>query len=316
MIAYKQIVEQIESRNKILIIGHNNPDPDAIGAAGALLFFIETYFPEKSALIANVDAFPTNLHFLGIEKYSSALANIDLEKFDLIIVVDCGEISRTGIAEKLNDIKGKITTINIDHHERNIGFANINVVEQISSTCEIIFKILKYNNYSLNKKISTCLLTGITYDTAYFMNSATSKEAMAASSELMKTAADIRSIIRHTWKNKSADTLKLWGKVLEQLHFNKKYQVAVAVIPKEANIDPEIFNDLKNHYLQYLNEVKFIILIKESDDGFINCSLRTNRDNINVAKLAEKFGGGGHVKSAGFSINGSLEKTETGWKIK
>ena len=316
MIAYKQVVEQIESHNNILIVGHNNPDPDAIGAAGALLFFIETYFPEKTALIANVDPFPNNLYFLGIEKYSSALANIDLKNFDLIIMVDCGEISRTGIAEKLNDIKGKITTINIDHHERNIGFANINIVEQISSTCEIIYKILKHNNYALNKQISTCLLTGITYDTAYFMNSATSKEAMAASSELMKTAADIRSIIRHTWKNKSADTLKLWGKVLEQLHFNKKYQVAVAVIPKEANIDPEIFNDLKNHYLQYLNEVKFIILIRESNDGLISCSLRTNRDNINVAKLAEKFGGGGHVKSAGFSIKGSLEKTETGWRIK
>lgn len=316
MIAYKQIVEQIENHNKILIIGHNNPDPDAIGASGALLFFIETYFPEKTVLIANVDALPSNLYFLGIEKYSSALTNIDLNNFDLIIMVDCGEINRTGISEKLNSIKGKITTINIDHHERNIGFADLNVVEQISSTCEIIYKIFKYNNITLNKKISTCLLTGITYDTAYFMNSATSKEAMSASSELMKTAADIRSIIRHTWKNKSADTLKLWGKVLEQLHFNKKYQVAVAIIPKEANIHPEIFNDLKNHYLQYLHEVKFIILIRESSDGLISCSLRTNSENVNVAKLAERFGGGGHIKSAGFSVKGSLEKTETGWKIK
>jgi len=316
MIRYKQLIEQIEKHDKILIIGHHNPDPDAIGAGGALLFFIETFFPEKTALIANIDPFPHHLYFLGIEKYSSALANIDLNKFDLIILVDCGEISRTGIAEKLENIKGKIFTINIDHHERNNDFADLNIVEQISSTCEILFKIFKYNNITINKQISTCLLTGITYDTAYFTNSATTKEAMSASSELMKTAADIRSIIRHTWKNKSPETLKLWGKVLEQLHFNKKYQVAIAVIPKEANIHPEIFNDLKDHYLQYLYEVKFIILIKESNDGYINCSLRTNRDNINVAKLAEKFGGGGHKKSAGFSFKGSLEKTESGWRIK
>jgi len=316
MSLYEQVLEKIQNSQNILVIGHENPDPDAIGAGGALLYYVEEKFPSKNILLANVNALPQDLFFLGIQKFSSALANIDLTKFDLIIIVDCGELRRTGIADKLSDIKGKIFTINIDHHDSNKGFADLNIVEIVSSSSEIICRLLKTGNVQLNKKISTCLLTGLTYDTAYFTNSGTTKEALAIASELMKTAADIRAIVRHTLKNKTRDTLRLWGEVLTQLHYNNKYQVAVAVIPKSTHIDPELFNDLKNYYLQYLQEAKFIIILRESDDGLIHCSLRTTRDNVNVAKLAEKFGGGGHVKSAGFSFPGALEKTASGWRIK
>ncbi|KKR05856.1 MAG: Phosphoesterase RecJ domain protein [Parcubacteria group bacterium GW2011_GWC2_39_14] len=316
MSPYEQVLEKIQNSQNILVIGHENPDPDAIGAGGALLYYVEEKFPSKNILLANVNAFPQDLFFLGVQKFSSALANIDLNKFDLIIVVDCGELRRTGIADKLNDIKGKVFTISIDHHDSNKNFADLNIVEIVSSSSEIIYRLLKTGNVLLNKKISTCLLTGLTYDTAYFTNSGTTKEALAIASELMKTAADIRAIVRHTLKNKTRDTLRLWGEVLNQLHYNSKYQVAVAVIPKSTQIDPELFNDLKNYYLQYLQEAKFIIILRESDDGLIHCSLRTTRDNVNVAKLAERFGGGGHVKSAGFSFPGTLEKTASGWRIK
>ncbi|KKQ80910.1 MAG: Exopolyphosphatase MgpA [Parcubacteria group bacterium GW2011_GWC2_38_7] len=313
---YEQVIEKIKISQNILIVCHENPDPDAIGSGGALLYYIEETFPSKNVLLSSVDALPQDLFFLGIQKFSSALNNIDLNQFDLIIAVDCGELRRTGIVEKLNSIKGKIFTINIDHHESNKGYGDLNVVEIVSSTSEIIYRLLKSQNIQIDKKMSTCLLTGLTYDTAYFTNSGTTKEALAIASELMKTAADIRAIVRYTLKNKTRDTLRLWGEVLNQLHFNKKYQVAVAVIPKSADIDPDLFNDLKNYYLQYLQEAKFIIILREADDGRIHCSLRTTRDNVNVAQLAEKFGGGGHEKSAGFSFPGALEKTASGWKIK
>lgn len=313
---YQQVIERIKQSKNILIISHHSPDPDAIGAGGGLLFFIESNFPEKQVLLANVDHFPNDLYFLGIQKFSSALANIDLNNFDLIITVDCGEPSRTGIEEKLSALKNRIFTINIDHHQKNPEFGDLNIVEIISSTSEIIYKIITQTGYKLNKQISTCLLTGITYDTAYFTNAGTTKEAISAASELMNGAADIRSIIRHTWKNKNRETLKLWGEVLEQLHFNKKYQIAVAIIPKHIDIDPDLFNDLKNHYLQYLHEAKFVLMMREAASGEIRCSLRTNRDNVDVAKLAELFGGGGHKKSSGFSIHGELQKTSSGWIIK
>ena len=316
MSPYGQVIKLIQDNDNILIVSHHSPDPDTIGAGGALLFYIEKYFPGKTTLLANTNPFPHDLYFLGVQKYSSALANIDLNNFNLIIMVDCGDINRTGISENLMTIKGEIPTVNIDHHPENPGFADLNIVETISSTAEIILKIFKENKIKLTKKISTCLLAGITYDTAYFTNSATTKEAMAAASELMNTAADIRSIIRHTWENKNKDTLKLWGEVLEQLHFNKKYQIAVAIIPKHMDINHDLFNDLKNHYLQYLYEAKFIIIMIETKDGWIHCSLRTNKDNVDVSKLARLFGGGGHKKSAGFSIQGTLEKNPLSWVLK
>jgi len=313
---YLAVLEKIKLSQNILIICHENPDPDTIGAGGALLYYIEETFPSKNVLLASVDSLPQDLFFLGIQKFSSALENIELNKFDLIIAVDCGELKRTGIPEKLEAIKSKIPLINIDHHDSNRGFGDLNIVEIVSSTSEIIYRIFKSQDVQINKKISTCLLTGLTFDTAYFTNSATTKEALAIASELMKTAADIRSIVRHTLKNKTRDTLRLWGEVLNQIHYNSKYQVAVAVIPKNSDLPADIFDDLKNYYLQYLQEAQFIVVLRESDDGRIHCSLRTTRDNVNVAKLAEKFGGGGHIKSAGFSLPGSLEKTASGWRIK
>jgi len=316
MTPYATVIDEIRKNQNILIVCHENPDPDAIGAGGALLYYIEETFPSKNVLLASVDSLPQDLFFLGIQKFSSALENIDLNKFDLIIAVDCGELKRTGIPEKLSSIQGKIKIINIDHHSSNQGFADLNIVEIVSSTSEIIFRMFKDQNIQINKKISTCLLTGLTYDTAYFTNSATSKEALEIASELMKTAADIRAIVRHTLKNKTRDTLRLWGEVLNQLHYNSKYQIAVAIIPKDIDIDPDLFNDLKNYYLQYLQEARFIIIIREDALGMLHCSLRTTRDDVNVAKLAERFGGGGHVKSAGFSFPGALEKTNYGWMVK
>ncbi len=316
MTSYPAVLEKIKLSYNILIICHENPDPDTIGAGGALLYYIEETYPSKNVLMASVDALPQDLFFLGIQKFSSALENIDLNKFDLVIAVDCGEPRRTGIHQKLELIKDKICLINIDHHDSNKGFGDINIVEIVSSTCEIIYRLLKSQGITINKKISTCLLTGLTFDTAYFTNSGTTKESLAIASELMMTAADIRSIVRHTLKNKTRDTLRLWGEVLNQIHYNSKYQIAVAVIPKNTEISSEVFDDLKNYYLQYLQEAKFIIVLREAADGKIHCSLRTTRNEVNVAKLAEKFGGGGHIKSAGFSFFGSLEKTATGWRVK
>lgn len=313
---YAQVIERIKESQNILIICHENPDPDTIGASGALHYYIEETYPTKNVLLASVDAFPQDLFFLGIQKFSSALENIDLTQFNLIIAIDCGELKRTGIPEKLTAIKGQIFVINIDHHDSNKGFGDLNIVEKVSSTSEIIYRLLTSQQIELDKKSSTCLLTGLTYDTAYFTNSATTKEALAIASELMKTAADIRSIVRNTLKNKTRDTLRLWGEVLTQIHFNNKYQVAVAIIPKSADINSELFADLKNYYLQYLQDAKFVIIMREDGDGRIHCSLRTTRDNINLARLAEHFGGGGHIKASGFSFKGTLEKTNQGWKIK
>ncbi|MBU4124647.1 MAG: hypothetical protein KKI14_04255, partial [Nanoarchaeota archaeon] len=155
---------------------------------------------------------------------------------------------------------------------------------------------------------------GIITDTTYFTNAGTTKSAMSAASELLQRGANIKQIIKSTWKKNSPEALKVWGKILSQLQFNSKYKVVSAIISKEDAILPEVFEGMAN-FLTTLYEANIIIVLRETEDGFIKCSLRTIKDNIDVSQLAQKFGGGGHVKAAGFTVRGKLEKTEHSWKI-
>lgn len=296
-----------------MILCHRNPDADTIGAGGALAFYISRFL-NKPVKIFCPDELPSNLDFLGLADFILPPAEPELKAHDLIISVDCGDTTQTGISEKFLEIKNKIPTVSIDHHQTNTYYADLNIVEPTSATAEIIYKIFKTWKSPLTKEISTCLLTGIITDTTYFTNAGTTKESMAIASELLKRGAAIKTIIQNTWKKNSPEALKVWGKILSQLHYNAKYKIVAAVISKEDAILPEVFEGLAN-FLTTLYEANIIIVIRETEDGFIKCSLRTTKDHVDVSRLAQKFGGGGHAKAAGFSLRGKLTKTAAGWRV-
>ena len=313
MLESAKIIEQIKQSNNTLIICHRNPDADTLGSAGALAFYITENLKSK-AVIACIDPLPKNLSFLPISSFFINLNQLELTDFDLIIAVDCGDTTQTGVTEKYLAIKNKIPTINIDHHQTNPNYADINCVFPSGATAELIYKIFKTTNIKLNKKISTCLLTGIITDTMYFTNAGTTKESMSIASELLKSGADSKLIIQKTWRNSSPEALKIWGKVLAQLKFNPKHKIVTAVISKEDSILPEVFEGLAN-FLTTLYEANIILVIREAENNILKCSLRTTKDHVDVSLLAQRFGGGGHAKAAGFSLVGNLQQTQNSWKI-
>ncbi|NQT50344.1 bifunctional oligoribonuclease/PAP phosphatase NrnA [Candidatus Kuenenbacteria bacterium] len=313
MVNSKKLFSQIDQSKNILLLCHRNPDADTLGSAGAFAFFIEKH-ADKQATIFCPEPIPRSLVFLGLEKFITNDSEIKLKNYDLIIALDCGDITQTGIPEKVLDIKNLIPLINIDHHQTNPNYGNLNIVQPMSATTEIVYRLFQNANIELTRQISTCLLTGIITDTTYYTNAGTTKDSMSTSSNLLKQGADIKKIIKNTWRNNSPEALKLWGKILSQLHFNSEHKIVSAVISKEDAIMPEVFEGMAN-FLTTLYEANIIIVIHEGKDDTIKCSLRTTKDNIDVAKLAQRFGGGGHAKAAGFSLTGRLEKTEKGWKV-
>ena len=301
------------SVNKIVLVAHKNPDGDTLGAATGLLFWLDGI--GKSAVPFCASESPKEYDFLyGIRRFSS-----DPRVFfsaDLICVFDAGSLGHAGVADYLSEDDRK-RVVNIDHHHVNDGYGDINLVEsRASSTSEIIYRLLKSFGASFGPESATSLLTGIITDTSFFVNAATSTEAMAAAGELLSAGAEYNKIQRRLFKNKSLSSLGIWGAALSRLRYNSEYGIATTVIKSsdfDGVEDEEAMEGLTNYLCASL-KAPVILALREVAGGKIKGSLRTVED-IDVSAFAKALGGGGHKKAAGFTVDGRLEENENGWSV-
>ncbi len=313
----KQIYKTIDSSLNPLLISHENPDGDTLGASLALSYHLTSKGKKHKHFCLNqpADYFSYLPH---IEKIITDQSEIDLNNHDLIIAIDCGSINRTGLAENLTKAKNNLTIINIDHHYSNDNYGHYNLVSPTaSSTSEIMYKFFETNNVEVDKYIATALLTGILSDTMNFTNAATTRDSLKIASELLKFGARTGQIVNNLMQNKNVFALKLWGKILSRTEIQPEYNFAYTAIAREdflsSAIEREDVDGLVN-FLSSLQDVNFILVLSEEEDDTIKGSLRTTKENIDVAKIAQAFGGGGHKKAAGFKIEKKIMGETIGWK--
>ncbi|MFZ5364753.1 MAG: DHH family phosphoesterase [Patescibacteria group bacterium] len=314
-----KIFERLNAAQRILIVCHVNPDADTLGSAAA--FF--NYLTDQNK---NVICFCQN----EIPQYLSEFKNhlriiheLDSQRFDwydTIVTLDCGEAKQTGINDFIAQRSKNCFVINIDHHHTNDIFGDLNLVmPDASSTSEIIYELFRAQRVKLNRKILNLLLTGIMADTTFFSNGATKAASLSIASELLSGGADLKVVMASLWKNKNIDTLKFWGQILSRLEYSSENEIAYTVITRrdlaEKNLSEEVIGGLSN-FLTNLYQPKFVLVLRETDNGQIKGSLRTTRNDVDVSKLAQRLGGGGHKKAAGFTIDGKLEKVGGRWMIK
>lgn len=315
-----QILDQICKANHILLISHEKPDGDTLGASLALSNFLTKQGKRHKHFCA--DPHPEYFNYLPrIEYLSNNYQKINLNEHDLIITIDCGDIRRTKIHDDLIKYKNKFVLINIDHHISNDHFGHYNmVIPEASSTSEIIYQFFAYHNIEIDKYIATSLLTGILTDTMSFTNAATTQDSLIIAAELLKKGGKINKIVQKVSQNKNLNSLKLWGKVLSRLQYNSQYNFAYTVITQkdlqQNKITAEEARDGLANFLSTIEDVDFILVLTEEEKNLIKASLRTTKDHINVAEMANAFGGGGHPKAAGFSAKGKLIKTLEGWQVR
>lgn len=306
----------IDQSQRILLISHKKPDGDTIGANLALRLALEQL--GKKVVFACSDPIPKTFNFLSeIDKF---VRDFNPEDFDLIIFIDCAATYLSGFDQKYPQILDKNfrPTINIDHHPGNNFFGQINLVDPYaSSTTEIVFKFLKKIDIVIDSKIATRLMMGIFTDTASYHNQNTTSETFKISAELLRAGARLSKITQNFSLSKPVDILKLWGKIISKLQINKKYKIVYVFISKE---DLEEFGatyeDIEGiaNFLNTVPEAKAILVLTEQE-GQIKGSLRTRDENVDVSRLANFLGGGGHKKAAGFSIDGKLILRKNKWVI-
>lgn len=294
----------------MLIIPHQNPDGDALGAATALADFLHTHAIPRQIFCAT----PASHHFdylPHIEILTTDPAVWQTE-FSHIVVVDSGDLTYAGVADYIAALPRRPLLINIDHHPTNKGYGDVNlVIPTASSTNEILYQLFTHNRVPITVRMATSLMTGLLTDTGTFTNGGTTKLALRAGSELLKKGADWSQIKTHVMRDKNLPTLKLWGEVLARLTHDTATDLVYTWITQtdyaKYNVTPGASEGMSN-LLNYLSDGRAALVLEERADGQIKGSFRTTHEGVNVAAWASALGGGGHIKAAGFRTPGPLNE--------
>lgn len=233
--------------------------------------------------------------------------------FDLVIVLDSPDLERLGsIYDKNPDIFFETPVINIDHHPGNDFFGQVNLVDLTStSTAEILISILEAlspDKSPFDEEIATCLLTGIITDTNSFQNANTTPKSLTVSAQMVAAGARRDEIIRRIYKTRSLSTLRLWGRVLTNIHDEKGYGFVWSTLFKKDFADVEAgeteSGGVIDELLKTISGANFVLLLSEKGDT-VSGSLRSVEKGFDVSAIAKLFDGGGHPMAAGFEINKS-----------
>lgn len=312
-LSFNKLDEVILSAEAILFVAHRAPDTDTVGSALALGAYAQSLGKKTNYFCK--DVIPSNFYFLKNHQSFSNDAAIFENNYDLIIFMDCGELSCIGVSDILN--YKKQTWISIDHHlfKERIGDFEIRD-EYASANCEIIYKFFKYKNFFIAPDIATMLLSGLLLDTSCLSNAATKSEAVMMASDLCAADADFKIIFRSFYLNKDIGVLKLWGIAFERLKYDDISGVATTALFRDdvAGIaEPEEAAGGLSNFLNAVLNYDAVMILRETPQG-IKGSIRSAGD-VSAAELAARYGGGGHDKAAGFTCAGKIIEEEDGWRV-
>jgi len=308
----KQIFEAIKKADRILIPLHLGPDGDCVGSALAMQRWLKKL--GKEVTVVSFDPISEEFGFLEeVEKIKKiSVSKLDFSQFDLWLSLDSGGINMITRESDFQLPEG-LMSINIDHHQTNTKFAKINlVVADEPSTATIIFSLFKNWGVKIDKKMATRLYLGIYGDTGSFRYDYTKPETLRIGAELLELGANLQLIRNNLEQAKPLELLHYWSLVLGLMKINKKYRFVMAKVSYQ-DLEKHDLIGVKNSnvvdFAPIVRDTDFGVILTESEVGEVKGSLRA-RGNFNVAKIAEKMGGGGHKAAAGFKVKGSLEEVE------
>ena len=304
-----EAVALISKANKIIIVGHINPDGDVIGSMLGLGKALEKI--GKQCQLVLPDELPTLFSFLpGITSVVCSPGH--LETADTVITLDSSDFSRLGSVYTDNaQLFQSVPVLNIDHHVTNQRFGSVNWVDiEAAAVAEQVYLLIEKLGIPFDSGIATCLLTGIVADTRCFRTQSTQPRTMEIASELMRAGASLSQIVDWVYNTKKLSTLQLWVKVLSTLESSggMVWAEVTQEMFDEVGARAEETDDLVS-LIGGVREAKLALLFKENGNGVVKVSLRSNGE-IDVAEAAAHFGGGGHPRAAGCTVHGTVAEAK------
>lgn len=290
----------IASSGRCLITVHRNPDTDAIGSALAWAMAMESL--GISTHIWAADPLEAYLSFLP--QCNRVRSTVDPgQTFDLIWALDCASFERIQQFEQLNSyIQNGVPLVNIDHHADNTLFGDYSVVTTISSVGELLVEILNQLEIPISVTMAECLYAAISFDTGRFLYSNTTRSTFAAVAQLVDLGVNPGDMGRKMFESVPVDGFKVLNLALSRMVFDHGRRLLYTSLPRNAGEESIKVVD----FIRQVDGADIVCVFKELEDHTVRVNLRSKCE-VSVNTIAHVFGGGGHNKAAGITMDGPLD---------
>jgi phosphoesterase RecJ-like protein len=300
-----QVVELIENKDNFAITTHVRPDGDGVGSSLGLCWLLRSLGKEAEVIVR--DQIPPSYSQLPGADEIRRVDEIDRE-YDAVFVIECSDIDRPGI-RKLDEQ----FVVNIDHHATCDHFGTVNWIDATASAVgEMIYNLCKAIGGRVSKEIAECVYMALVTDTGSFHFPNTTERTLKVASELVKVGVQPSRISEAVYNSYSWSRVALLQRVLATAHRERSGRIAflrqtIEMVEESGAVDGDN-NGFVNMPL-VAKEVLCSVYMREVRPGTYRVSLRS-KGPINVARVAEGFGGGGHKNAAGFRIKGDWDEVE------
>lgn len=302
-----KICELIGKAKSFLLTTHINPEGDAIGSELALALVLEGM--GKDVFVLNQDPVPYFLMFLpGIDRIQHYLPH---RYFDVGILLDCANPDRTGSVSEQLSLCSNI--ISIDHHTTQSGYGDLRYIDsKASSTGELVYRLVQRMGRDIDARIATLLWVAITTDTGSFRYSNTTSASLSVAAKLVELGAMPAAVSERLYESEPHKRILLLSRVLSTLEVLEDGRIASITIFQEDMERLGATADFLEGFINYprsIDGVQVAVSFREESIDNFKVSLRAKGD-ADVAKVATFFNGGGHIKAAGFKLQGKMAKVK------
>ncbi|MEZ5306658.1 MAG: bifunctional oligoribonuclease/PAP phosphatase NrnA [Pyrinomonadaceae bacterium] len=300
-----QVVELIENKSKFGITTHVRPDGDGVGSSLGLWWILNALGKDAEVIVK--DKVPNSYSSLPGAESIRVVEEID-SRYDAVFVIECSDVERPGIKGLSEEF-----VVNIDHHATCERFGSVNWIDPTASAVgEMIYNLCKAIGGRVTKEIAECVYMALVTDTGSFHYSNTSDRTLKIASELVKAGADPSSISEAVYNSYGWSRLALMQKVVATLKRSEDGRIAYMRQTREMVESSEAIDGDNNGFVNIPLTVKEVVssfYMREVEPGKYRVSIRSKGD-INIAKVAESFGGGGHKNAAGCRLEGDWDSLE------
>lgn len=291
-----EMFKRIEHAEHIVLVAHIDPDADSLGSASAMYTYLMRLHKRVTFYCAT-ERIDQDLAFLPwYDKIRSHFPS----HADLAISFDAASLARTGI-------DSDIPLIVIDHHASDDGFGTLDHIDkQAISTTQVLYDLFRANAIKINAKMATALYAGLLDDSQGFTTQKCDASTFEIAADLVRCGADIQACSRALMQTMSLAALRLKGAMLQQVRLHGEARIAAISVTRKMMEETGARAVDCEAALQeslYLPTVRVAVMIRENKDGTLKGSLRA-KARLDVSKVAERFGGGGHRHAAGFEVAG------------
>jgi phosphoesterase RecJ-like protein len=305
------VAEELRAADRFLLTTHEGPDGDALGSLLATHKLLQQLGKDSVMFLAAKEfPLPVEYRFLPLEE---VFHEPPVDVVDRVLVfLDCGNIDRMPV-DFLQRDDAKI--LNLDHHHDNTYFGTVNLVDtQASCTAEIVFRLARLLGAEITPEMATALYVALVTDTGRFMYENTGPEAHRMAAKLIEAGVEVHDIYRRLYERVPLEKLHLVARAIERIERLDDCRLAVTYISAEDYYETGANESLTEGIIDYVRSLEgaeVAAMVRDKTDGGAyarKVSLRSATGRVDVSAIAQRHGGGGHRRAAGFSTDLSYQE--------